>query len=403
MKLPSLPRLMLTHADFPHQNWDQWQDRLLSKVESGQTIDTSYLNVMPCCIHCATWICSSCWAFHRSRATRAVSQYCPRCGGTEGFFRAIRHLKPHEKLPQVPYFVPRIDVIGEGDPRYNLVQDLIEGDSATQDAAARELDRMKGDTRPEETVRELPSGLGELDRMMSQGCPAGDPCPGTGCPACCPSYDPCGEENCSFRCNPRREMPDVSKENAMGLDPEEARGWGVGHPSQDPEKVEAFVRGLTAGGGVEDPTEKAKELEDRLREAVKKKQKLDFGEGNKYPYPDGDVVVLGPGIFVNPRKEVICWEGENYYKHDAEVPARKVTDKDRELIAKNTKATIQRRDRERLKETALHIAMETLKNNGSIPGGSNPEFIGESLVKVAEKILDWLAPPQTVDLSQDTI
>lgn len=34
-----------------------------------------------------------------------------------------------------------------------------------------------------------------------RGCPAGDPCPGTGCPACCPEYDPCGEESGTFCCN----------------------------------------------------------------------------------------------------------------------------------------------------------------------------------------------------------
>lgn len=35
-----------------------------------------------------------------------------------------------------------------------------------------------------------------------------------------------------------------------------------------------------------------------------------------YPYNDGDVVVLGPGIFVNPIANVICWEGENYYHYE---------------------------------------------------------------------------------------
>lgn len=32
----------------------------------------------------------------------------------------------------------------------------------------------------------------------------------------------------------------------------------------------------------------------------------------KYPYEDGDVIVLGPEIFVSKDKSVISWKGENY-------------------------------------------------------------------------------------------
>lgn len=37
--------------------------------------------------------------------------------------------------------------IPEGDPRYNLVQDLIEGDGPTQDAAQAALDRLEARRR----------------------------------------------------------------------------------------------------------------------------------------------------------------------------------------------------------------------------------------------------------------
>lgn len=31
-----------------------------------------------------------------------------------------------------------------------------------------------------------------------------------------------------------------------------------------------------------------------------------------YPYPDGDVLVLGPGVIALPDRSVIAWEAENY-------------------------------------------------------------------------------------------
>lgn len=35
-------------------------------------------------------------------------------------------------------------------------------------------------------------------------------------------------------------------------------------------------------------------------------------EASAYPYPDGDVTVLGPEIFVSSDESVICWKGRNY-------------------------------------------------------------------------------------------
>ena len=32
----------------------------------------------------------------------------------------------------------------------------------------------------------------------------------------------------------------------------------------------------------------------------------------RYPYPDGDVTVLGPGIFASLDRAVITWDGQNY-------------------------------------------------------------------------------------------
>ena len=37
-------------------------------------------------------------------------------------------------------------------------------------------------------------------------------------------------------------------------------------------------------------------------------------KGAKYPRWEGDVVVLGPGVFVSSDGEVINWNGENYVR-----------------------------------------------------------------------------------------
>lgn len=102
----------------------------------------------------------------------------------------------------------------------------------------------------------------------------------------------------------------------------------------------------------------------------------------QYPHPDGDGMVLGPEIFAGPNEEVISWKGQNYYKR---VP----TDKDRELIAKNAKATIERRDKERaerlLRETAMHHAVELHK--AGLSAGNIPT---RSITQSADDILEWL-------------
>lgn len=45
-----------------------------------------------------------------------------------------------------------------------------------------------------------------------------------------------------------------------------------------------------------------------------------------YPYPDGDVIVLGPEVFVSNDGDVICWKGENYTR---QTPAETTPDTDR--------------------------------------------------------------------------
>lgn len=407
MKLPSLPRLMLTHADFPEQDWSVWEARKFNHPGMGRTIDTSYLTVRPCCIHCATWICSGCWYWRRSRATRAVSQYCGRCGSREGFFSAIRHLKPHEAMRSVPFRVPRM--MGDDEVR-----------------AAR-----MGD--PEEKIGELPAGLGELDRMMSGACPAGDPCPGTGCPACCPTYDPCGEKSC-HTCHPRLSGTFVTpggvavpvtmvikqyKDEAIRAS-NRKKVWGtVTNPNEDAmDNLDKDVYGETpiadaalASGmpvsqdhlpilphAVTVVTDKIREAhangcrpKDLLTLSIEMAQELcnlamqPTDENSGYPFKDtDDTMVIGPECFAQPDGSVISWKGENYYR-------RQITDEDRKLIAENSRATIEKRDEERrkklLKEMALHHAVEVTKDMASTHSSARASIV----VQTADAILEWLS------------
>lgn len=126
-------------------------------VPNNGVMDPTPNKPQPCCIVCGTWVCRGCWGFSRPYARFGESdrQICNRCGSTEGFFRATRHThwkanKPfflngyrHRVMPQIPFEVPKMSI------------------------------------------------------SNPWACPAGDPCPGTGCHACCPSYDPCGKAGCN--------------------------------------------------------------------------------------------------------------------------------------------------------------------------------------------------------------
>jgi hypothetical protein len=43
-----------------------------------------------------------------------------------------------------------------------------------------------------------------------------------------------------------------------------------------------------------------------------------------YPYEDGDVTVIGPEAFVSANRDVISYQGDNYYRRneDPKTPAR---------------------------------------------------------------------------------
>lgn len=79
-----------------------------SQVPDGATVDEHPQNQRPCCIHCANWVCTGCWDFHRQKASRARRdlQYCTRCGSNQGFYVATRHRRDHEPLTTVPFRVP---------------------------------------------------------------------------------------------------------------------------------------------------------------------------------------------------------------------------------------------------------------------------------------------------------
>jgi len=42
----------------------------------------------------------------------------------------------------------------------------------------------------------------------------------------------------------------------------------------------------------------------------------------RYPYPDGDVTVLGPGIFASLDRAVVCWDGQDYRIPEPDAPEK---------------------------------------------------------------------------------
>ena len=374
MKLPHLElAIFYTQADFPKQDWSKWEARRFSRAPAGSTIDTKYWDTRPCCIHCAIWICQECWEFRRSRATRNVSQYCPKCGGTDGFFAAIRHFKPHEALPAVPFIVPRM----------------------MSDDEARAM-RVKGF---EEAIREQYESLGNDVQASMLACPAGDPCPATGCPACCPSYDPCGQKSCR-NCNPKEGDMHVPEEaeltEAFDLSEEEARDRGLLPPKVEPEDQGApnEVLDKASEAGVEEILPHVVTMaSDTIREAFAKgaqptdKMVLTIMDVQELCNLAVQAQYQRSGVVEAALRRVL-----------AEAKKRDVTDKDRELIAKNAKATIERRDAERaqklLREMAMHHSVELHK--AALANGQN---VGTpSVVSGAQQILDWLTDGKTVDL-----
>lgn len=174
----------------------------------------------------------------------------------------------------------------------------------------------------------------------------------------------------------------LTAQEAFDLSEDEARERGFLPPRQ---KAEAGVGGEIAPHMVKMVLDKIRDAyaagngpENILAFEIRYLQEL-CDLAMQYPHPDGDNIVLGPEVFVNPTAGVICWKGENYYK-------RKVTDEDRKLIAQNAKASIERRDRERaqklLREMALHHAVEIHKAGVN----TSPE-----VTVTADSILSWLA------------
>lgn len=146
--------------------------------------------------------------------------------------------------------------------------------------------------------------------------------------------------------------------------------------------------------------------------------KKDFAKSvMDYPYADGDVLVLAPGLFWDPIGEVISWEGENYSlaKGDEDKsgypfkdtdgctvlgPETYVTADGKSVVwdgqwflservsdSERAREAIKRQDHERQRLEALDRAITLISNKGP---ASNPEFLREETVKAAEKFFSWL-------------
>ena len=433
MKLPHIGRLMLTHADFPQQDWAEWRRQEVdeSPDNDGATIDTNYLKVMPCCIHCATWICSGCMDFHRSRATRRVSQYCPKCGGVEGFFVAIRHLKPHEALPTVPFRVPRMTRLirglaakealeglrestealaraghaistgqpaggpcrtcGEGDPVHHnqLVargfihhkwnegepMDMKKAETEWMDARRSVIQRL---SEPQGEKMHVPEEA-DMAKGLIQTCGYSCLTDGVNYPEC-PVHGPLREVHTG-------ELDDELEEKEAA---EEAAEQEELYKVQQPQVVEILLgklreageNGLDRNSLVTLKVYEAKELCDLAKNPLRPVE---------YPYVDGDFDVIGPGVLLDADEGVISFRGKNYYH-------RQITEADRKLIAANSRATIERRDRERaeerraqmrehLRREAMQWAVELNKDNNAT---ANPSAKASAVIQTADRIIEWL-------------
>lgn len=270
MRLPTAVAYGVTQADFPEQDWSVWESRKYRHPGLGQTVDTKYMTVWPCCIHCATWICSTCWDFRRMRASRSVSQYCPKCGGREGFFSATRHgtRNPHmpEHVPRPPFMVPTMSRI-DSSALIRYYKDL----AMHRSGQVRDRELLW-----ENQVTNQPDELEHRD-------------PGFSLDAV---------------------MPDGSENKGLPAPPPRKHGFRFGAADSVVETLSAKVRTALRNGCL---------ATDMLTVTVAEAQQLlNINSGvTQYPYDDGEVVVLGPEIFVNPEAEVICWRGENWTKQPA--------------------------------------------------------------------------------------
>lgn len=337
MRLPTAVAYGVTQADFPEQDWTVWEVRKYNHPGLGQTVDTKYLTVWPCCIHCATWICSGCWDFRRMRASRSVSQYCARCGSRDGFFSATRHgtRNPHmpQHVPRPPFVVPRMNVIRDGDPRYNLTQDLVEGDSHRQNWAMNVLDATKhmnpvqaGIYIDQHPYRPDPERIkafylelveSQRDRRLWENQVSNEETSvdheenrdwGVKQPDELEHRDP-GFSLDALR--PDGSVQDEKASESIAIQPPRKHGFRFG-AADEPDRRSNIVQAMMRK--VEEALANGCQAGDRLSMAVAEVQALIDSAVTPYPYDDGEVVVLGPEIFVNPEAQVISWKGENWVK-----------------------------------------------------------------------------------------
>jgi len=308
----------------------------LSQVPVNTVLDQNPEKPQPCCIVCGTWICRECWNFRRpyARYTEPGHHICGRCGGIDGFFLATRHShwkanKPffvngyrHRVLPQTPFEVPKMSI------------------------------------------------------SNPWACPAGDPCPGTGCHACCPSYDPCGKAGCNSCKVETVHVPEEADamteleecdwvvrvatletaDEYCGLEVERGKEFCPKHQAQ----ADALVE--------EDPSPatKLQNTLGRIRSAVSQTAEA----VTKYPHRDGDSTVIGPECFSPDNSDAIAWKGEWYYR------------------AAKPEASVDNPNKYARRE-AMHHAVEMRKSFPNAQGLA-PRRIAEGTVEIAQKIYEWM-------------
>lgn len=323
-----------------------------SQVPRNEVLDQNPEKAQPCCIVCGTWVCRECWGYRRpyARYDQPAHRICGRCGGIDGFFLATRHThwkanKPffvngyrHRVMPKIPFEVPTMSI------------------------------------------------------SNPWACPAGDPCPGTGCHACCPSYDPCGKPGCN---NCKVEKMHVPEEaDAMIETPVSDAALEAGLPivqPPEPNECDWVTRpatletpdeycGLEVGEGKEfcprhqasadrmmiaedSPATKLVGTLAAIGEAVKK----------DYPYQEGDAIILGPECFAVPDEDMIAWQGEWYRKQP----------QPKESVKRDAAA-----ERKYMRRDCMDWAVRLMEPK--IRPDSLPSATASSTVQLAQSLYEWL-------------
>lgn len=100
---------------------------------------------------------------------------------------------------------------------------------------------------------------------------------------------------------------------------------------------------------------------------------LNMGLARKYPYPDGDVMVLGPELFIDADHEVIAYQGQHYQ--------RMIPPQDPETLV----ATDEPVNKPFMRQLSMEWAVKL-----NLPERASLRDADDGLIETAQRIYDWM-------------